>query len=246
MLANGLIPKPIVSNCIANALQQASRTANEAGLAQQAIQIWNPLTAALLKDSTPQLPSTSKNKDKHSAEKSSFVKNQLKKGPDTVSKSSTPVDVTRIHNALKQNIPTYGLYSNKFHSHISCVKPNCQFCTDMYLNINISRCEGHPQCHSSGYYPHVGKVLWKMIRGRHDREVQCTLKAKGCKDGELPSLNDKAQADHDATTSPLRMNWAETPPEVEFIQPMSPIYRPQPRAATKRAADSPHPIDDEY
>jgi len=219
ILASGHIPSNIISNCIASALQKASEEAKILALHTEAAQIWNPLTAVLLRESAksvsipikPKLP-PSKTKSEHVA---------LVKASDTVSKDIiSPDEIEKIRLALKQNIPTSGLYNNVFHSHISCVIPNCQFCKDLYHQVNISKCTGHKPCHVSGFYPHVGKTLWKMIKGRHDRKDQCKLKDQNCKKGKLPSIIAGCKklriTNEDSITS-----WADTVDE-----PPSPVYYP--------------------
>lgn len=188
ILASGQIPSNIISNCIASALQRAADKANALSLPIVSAQIWNPLTAILLHDSInkPQILTMTKQdaNSKHTKEKASS-----KKIPDNVSVTVSNDQSKQIRKALKQNVPTSGIYNNFYHSHISCVKSECKFCYDLYHQVNVSRCDGHKPCHETGYFPHVGKTLWKMIKGRHQRGEQCKLKEQKCKTGHLPNLN---------------------------------------------------------
>lgn len=225
ILASGSIPHNIISNCIASALQKAANEANTLALSTVSAQIWNPLTAILLRESARPVPVPLKSKFASSNTKREKI--TLAKASDTVSDNISKDDIRKIHLALQQNKPTSGIYNNSFHSHISCVKPQCQFCMDLFQQVNISKCVGHKPCHASGHYPHVGKTLWKMIKGRHDRGDQCKLKDQICKKGYLPSL----LTDLRLCEQPEESDWNNLMDDV----PPSPVYYPTVNFSPKRA-----------
>lgn len=243
ILASGIIPSNILSNCLASALQVAADKANSLSMPLVSAQIWNPLTAVLLRDSmmTPR----SKIESKPAISKSLTKVKTSAKSTDVSELVSTD-QVEKIRTALKHNIPSSGLYNNSHHSHISCVKLKCAFCATMYKQVNITKCIGHKPCHDTGYYPHIGKSLWKMVKGRHNRGEPCKLKVEPIKPGQIPSLNQTKEIANNRGKTTSTSDWAE---EVEMTLdteepdesidefPKSPVYYPTIQAGKRRAVD---------
>jgi len=225
ILASGSIPSNIISNCIASALQKAAAEADTLSLPIVSAQIWNPLTAVLLQDSITK-PQSEKSK---TANPKPLLKEKTssKKTSDNVSTDISTDDVSRIRKALQCTQPASGIYNNIYHSHISCVKPDCKFCYDLYRQINITKCIGHKPCHNSGYYPHVGKTLWKMIKGRHNRGDKCDIKETKCKPGQILALANIEICDDRGDATPLLTDWSE------MEEPNSPVYYSDPNRAKR-------------
>lgn len=55
------------------------------------------------------------------------------------------------------------------HLKTGCSRAECTFCRDAVRNVTITKCIGHAPCHASGWYPHVGKLLWEILRRKHDK-----------------------------------------------------------------------------
>lgn len=186
------IPKKTIHNALISSLESTSRLALEESARLQisdlntiSEQLWNPLTASLIKMLINDVPLR--------LEKDTSTK-KVKKQDKTVSKALPktvtlpgPVETEKIRSALKAVALTRTrLYENT--SHIQCDRDNCGFCRHMFNNVNITRCEGHKRCCASGWYPHVGKPLWSMLKAKHAALVPCKLKPQACKSSELPAL----------------------------------------------------------
>lgn len=239
ILASGTIPAKIVSNCMAAALQRAAEEAKTSGLNSLAAQLWNPLTACLVQQVSCQPTSVPNTKQKPSEKSSTIVKPVVKE--KLVSKAD-PVDYTaakKIRAKLKQHLPTTGYFNNSYHSHISCITPNCQFCCDLYHQVNITKCSGHKQCHPVGYYPHVGKTLWKLLKGKHEKREPCKLQNKPCSSGQITNLAFETQEVESDTDFGMEINsnsassWAE---QCE-LEKEAVIY-PSPRKVKRRCSTS--------
>jgi len=68
-------------------------------------------------------------------------------------------------------------YSVGAQSYITCRKRGCKFCKDMFYHTHITRCDiyNHTPCVPSGFFPHIGMRLWKILKRLHDSgtEYQC-------------------------------------------------------------------------
>lgn len=84
------------------------------------------------------------------------------------SPQSVSVDSCTIRRELSEFLSTYkGPYIR--HLKAGCTRSECSFCREAVRNVAITRCSGHAPCHASGWYPHIGKLLWEILRRKHDK-----------------------------------------------------------------------------
>lgn len=93
-----------------------------------------------------------------------------------------------LHNEVLKTSP---LYDRKGQKYVRCTRTGCRFCKDMFMHLNISSCErmGHEPCHSTGWFPHIGITMWKVLRRQHDSGSLFIPKMTQPKAGELPCLS---------------------------------------------------------
>lgn len=65
------------------------------------------------------------------------------------------------------------LFAVPSQGHISCRQPGCKFCREMFCNTDVTSCGkyDHKNCTKSGFFPHVGIKLWKILRSKHNSGV---------------------------------------------------------------------------
>lgn len=200
LLLSGNIPRKIITNCLTSALQETANLAEEHYEATTDVrfrtiadQLWNPLVATFSQLMPQQ--EHSNNAKNQSLEKSVSVpqaKKSAKKAnlaakvpPAAVSATEQQTIRSRLE-AVK--LTKKQLYKTPFHAHIKCEVNDCSFCVHMFNNLNITQCIGHKPCAAIGWYPHVGPVLWQMLKTKHNAGFPCRLQPKACKSFELPSL----------------------------------------------------------
>lgn len=244
ILMSGIIPTKIISNCIASALQTTAQEAAASGLSSLAAQLWNPLTACLVQQashtslssipkSIPDKPSTklpvkSTAKDKAVTENTPTISSEL--------------SVT-IRAALGRNRPSAGFFNNSYHSHINCLKSECSFCNNLYQQVNITKCSGHKPCHPCGYYPHVGRTLWKLLKPKHMKSEPCKLQNKPCQPGQVQNLASESivevQRHNFDESMSLNTNsnqsWNDTIAEDE-LEEKEPVFYPSPARIKRQRA----------
>lgn len=243
ILASGNIPSKIISTCIANALQAASKEANALGCSSIAVQLWNPLTACLVQQVAAPTSTFTLSKPP-TLEKPSSTKKVVVKGKSaSKDKPVEPEFAEKIRCTLKLNKKSSGFFNNAYHNHVSCVKPDCQFCCNLYQQVNITKCSGHKACHPCGYYPHVGKTLWKILKGRHDKGESCKLKNKPCSTSEIQNLAFETQRGHNDNVDYeneldgiSNLSWAEQSELDNSFSEKEPIFYPKPRKAARRSS----------
>lgn len=191
MLVSNAIPPKVFSNCLITALQAASTEAKSLQLETVAAQLWNPLTAVLIKQLQLSPPTVKPPATKPSTVKNVSHKKDISKIGVTDKSATNNLDqrqITEVSDKLKSHAKTPGLFNNQFHKHIKCVQPECSFCNRLYHQVNITKCTHQPLCHPTGYYPHVGKSLWNMLKIKHNQGTTCDLKNQPCKEGQIPNL----------------------------------------------------------
>lgn len=182
LLLSNSIPNKIWANCIAMSLRHTAELAKSESLNNIAEQLWNPIVESLLTMLSKQV----------SVELTRPLptKTAVRK-PVTLTRSEAPqttLGEQEVREQLMQKVDEVK-FSSAFHKHIKCGTPSCKFCTDLYKQVHITRCVGHSPCHPSGYYPHVGKPLWNMLKTKHNKQTPCKLKNRPCKPDELPCLD---------------------------------------------------------
>lgn len=81
---------------------------------------------------------------------------------------SVSVDSCAIRRELSEFLVNFkGPYIR--HLKTGCTRAECSFCREAVRNVAITRCSGHAPCHASGWYPHIGKLLWEILRRKHDK-----------------------------------------------------------------------------
>jgi hypothetical protein len=186
ILMSGIIPPKIISNCIASALQTTAREAKASGLIDLAAQLWNPLTACLVQQAHTSLPISKSIPDKPSTKSTVKSTAKDKAVPETQVISDDVAGTIRA--SLGRNRPSAGFFNNSYHSHINCLKSECSFCENLYKQVNITKCSGHKPCHPCGFYPHVGRTLWKLLKTKHFKSEPCKLQNKPCQPGQIQNL----------------------------------------------------------
>lgn len=176
----------------AYALEEYERTNN---LEYRSISdmVWNPINAAFLKlplleqkPSVKENSSTSNsNKDTKSLKSSRTLNPSVNVAPEL-----DEDERQRLYDKILATRETREvLYRTKFHSHVKCEEARCKYCTHLFNTLNLTKCIGHAACSKTGWYPHVGASLWKMVKTKHNSRSECTLVPKACKAHELPSLS---------------------------------------------------------
>lgn len=72
--------------------------------------------------------------------------------------------------------------------HIACDSNDCRFCTSLFRNVHLTKCEGHKPCVQAGWFPHVGKALWSSLRRKHEVTKTFVGMVREIKSHELPPL----------------------------------------------------------
>jgi hypothetical protein len=213
ILLAGKIPNKIIYSAFSHSLQYVSsqcfdqfeRTQNLKynTIAQQ---LWNPLVAASLKilqqtDIRLQVEINAMHSKTSSLRKNGSQQKELlpktkKKKPDVVKKlPPAPLLETELkrtivedltHHRQKESSP----FCNAKHVHINCKRIKCDFCESLYQQVNLTPCVDHKPCVNSGWFPHVGKTLWSMMRQAHQQKRDLRHKTRECKPHELPCLLD--------------------------------------------------------
>lgn len=132
-------------------------------------------------------------------ESSKKVKQKPSKMYVPVTKSQDEINVihAKLERYLKENPQPY---NNPQHKHIVCDKENCTFCRSAFRHIHLTRCEGHESCDKSGWFPHIGKTLWKLIHRNHQDSREFVGSTNPCKLHELPALAISADVSSRMTT----------------------------------------------
>lgn len=177
-----------IQNSIRSALICASNTAlaefertGDATFKNISGSLWNPLVSAFSELNLNSTPPRSYDQARKVV--------QPKVKPSTAPLDLSQVDVPRVRERLRAVILTKSvLYKNVAHKHIKCEITRCAFCKDLFQRTNITKCEGHKPCHSTGYYPHVGTALWSMVKTKHNKGQLCSLPKKTCEPHELPAI----------------------------------------------------------
>lgn len=175
-----------IQNSVSSALQDTASLAlqhfditSDVEFKTIADQLWNPLVASLsnlsLNGNPPVAPASAKERKVVTKP----VKNPIPLG----------IDSTDVRERLRTVILTKAVpYKNEAHRHIKCNISHCKFCVDLFQRVNITKCEGHKRCHSTGYYPHVGTALWSMLKTKHNKQQSCTVSTKPCAEYEIPAI----------------------------------------------------------
>lgn len=104
-----------------------------------------------------------------------------------VKKSLTEISV--IHASLEKYFnENPAPYNNPEHKHIVCTKEDCMFCRSAFRRIHLTKCDGHKSCDRSGWFPHIGKTLWKLVQRNHQDSREFVGSTQPCKLHELPAL----------------------------------------------------------
>lgn len=208
LLLSNSIPNRIWANCIAMSLRATADHAKRESLTSIAEQLWNPIVDSLLQMLSKQVSAEVTRPLK-------TVKTVQKKVQKPRSEAQPPkVDAQTVRDQLMQIVDSPNLFSTPGHKHVKCATPSCQFCSTLFKQLHITKCTGHAPCHPSGYYPHVGKPLWNMLKSKHARSTSCKLNKRPCKDGEYPcledSLNEKT-GDEENVLFDDQPDWLEQP-----------------------------------
>lgn len=193
-LVNSTIPKKTILNAIISSLESTSQLALEEAARVQnsdldsiSAQLWNPLVASLVK----MLFSGPVKHEKKVSPTKTKQRKDVSKAPSRTVTLPSSAEVDKIRSSLKAVALTRTrLYANT--GHVTCDRDCCAFCKHMFMNLNLTKCEGHKKCSASGWYPHVGKSLWSMLKAKHAALVPCKLKPQACKSGELPALQSES------------------------------------------------------
>lgn len=234
-LSSGSIPSAVIKQIITSSLISLSSYLNDLATEKDdkkyqhySVQIWNPMVKGLLQqvdihDPTSSLRSTT-NKVKKSSVNSSLA---LPAIDETL--------VSDIRSQLRSFISDRAPFSNKFHKHVQCKDPECKFCKTLASRVNVTKCIDHKPCHSTGFYPHVGKSLWQMIKNKHSK-TECKLKPKPCSPGELPCIELVAEVSNSQQDRPSSStSWLTLMDEESLESPRSPIVYGKPSKILKRS-----------
>lgn len=229
LLLSNSLPTKVLANCVAMSLRTTSERATRDSLTSIATQLWNPIIDSMLQMLAKSVSSVLAKPDPG---KSKQTVNKKKPVVETRSKEpAVPADPQEVRDQLKQNANSASLFSAKCHNHISCTSPSCKFCNAMYRQVHITRCVGHAPCHPTGFYPHVGKPLWNMLKTKHNKTMDCKLKIRPCKKNEIPCLDypedvliaREKDCDKEEQQSPL--DWTEDSQDADLEEE---IYYPSP------------------
>jgi hypothetical protein len=55
-----------------------------------------------------------------------------------------------------------------YFKHITCNSKSCEYCKDLFFNVDLSLCVGHTPCVPGRWYPHVGRALWTQLLKKHN------------------------------------------------------------------------------
>lgn len=195
-LVNGSIPQQIINNCLTSSFEAAANYAyndhavtGNLRMLEISAMLWNPILAKMF-----QLVATSVTIN--ITEKSEKISTDL---PKRTKKSSSPKPTAPVElppdqvEGIRKRLRAVALtkphlYQTPFHSHVKCNTPNCEFCKQMFVKLNITKCEGHKRCCTVGWYPHVGPSLWQMLRKRHANNSSSSVKLQPCKSNEIRAL----------------------------------------------------------
>jgi len=154
-------------------------------------QIWNPLVSALLnRPSAPLKVKAPTHLPKPISQPGpSGLPNNASQPLMTASLNHEPMDELTVQS-IQTSVRTYRsensvLYRNAMH--IKCTKPECAFCIAAFTTLNLTRCVDHIPCTKLGWFPHIGKPLWKRLRPSHDRGLPYRPKKVEPKAGEILS-----------------------------------------------------------
>lgn len=234
-LVNSTIPRQTISNALISSLESTSQLALEEAARLQksdletiSAQLWNPLVASLVKMLMVDLKSE---KIISSPKQTNKQRKDVPKVAPKAVKLPAPAEADRIRSSLKAVALTRTrLYANT--AHITCERDNCAFCKHLFMNVNITKCEGHKKCSASGWYPHVGKSLWSMLKAKHNALVPCKLRPQACKSSELPALQSESKTGSVGTSEQVE--------DIEFDDASS--THSQESVCTVRSAQSVPPI----
>lgn len=240
LLLTGNIPQNVIHNSLISALQAAADYClNAYSVTSQlkyrdiAHMLWNPVTATLFKTiANVQVTVSSEEKKQQSSQKSSDMKPALPKNQKSKSKPSRdPIDLSEQQiEGIRKRLQSVALTRKHLyamtggHPHVKCNTPDCSFCSTLFNNLNITRCEGHKRCCSTGWYPHIGVPLWNMVRVQHSSGRKNTIRVRPCKPYEIPAL----QVGSPVKTSPMESIAEETAIEDctaedrDYVSPASP------------------------
>lgn len=194
LLLNGSVPQDKISTLLTSSLESTAQhcldlfdQSKDQKYNDIANMLWNPLIVTLFKVITSKPAKIDEKSAVKVLPKTNVVK-VAKPVHSPVSLSET--QIVTVQQRLKDiQLQRTHLYQTPGHTHIKCDAPNCEFCTHLFNNLNITKCEGHKRCSISGWYPHVGPALWQMLRKKHSARAKPTIQPKLCKPHEIPALS---------------------------------------------------------
>lgn len=242
VLITGSISRSVIINSLSASLQKTAEIAltryedtKELQFFSIAQQLWNPLVANLLQTLTidpkeQSVPMTSKHLQPKQVVKK-VSRNTLK--TTVLAPTLAATDLLLLRDKLKAVALTKPhLYSTSAHTHIQCGTVKCEFCTDLFHTVNLTKCEGHKPCCNAGWYPHIGKALWSMVRSNHSKGLACRMTPKACKKTELPCikiLEGTAPDCDNMSVTPTNNSRASSVRSVPVRNVKSPIIYPRQR-----------------
>jgi hypothetical protein len=98
-----------------------------------------------------------------------------------------------------------------YFKHITCNSKSCEYCKDLFFNVDLSLCVGHKPCVPGRWYPHVGRALWTQLLKKHNSgEKYAYSKKTALRNNCMPSLA--------IFQSQQRLNiYSTTPDEPELV-----------------------------
>lgn len=200
-LLSGDISNIVILHSMKSALQKTARYAAEFALSQPksaydvSTILWNPIVEGALDalaDCQPSKPKLlPRSKPGHtSGSQAKKVTTSPSKNPKSVAtrpetpKFEGPKDVPKVYRELSNHLGASGVVFRQ--AHIPCKVPKCEPCRSLARSVALTPCEGHLPCLKSGWFPHVGKGLWRFYQQKHQAGELFTFREKDIPGTILP------------------------------------------------------------
>lgn len=107
-------------------------------------------------------------------------------------------DVSSIRSQISDALQKPSRHPFSAQPAVTCKAPSCKFCIAMAKHLHLSPCTIHigPSCHPSGWWPHVGRKLWSMVKRSHDSGQNYVPKVTAPRDDQLRSIACSVQSPH--------------------------------------------------
>lgn len=142
-------------------------------------EFWNPTVSALLDTlscdvSKIQLRPESSSVTDSKASVHEHVPSRRKKDKTPAPRVSNLVvpPTSKVHDEMRthhtaQNASKKPLFQGSHCAAAACTRVGCTTCESLFVGLFPTPCVGHSNCLPSGWFPHVGEVLWHKLRRVH-------------------------------------------------------------------------------